>query len=68
LKNQFASSTAQPRLLNVREAASYLATSVHAIRKLQWSKTVPFLRIGKQIQFDRQDLDAFITSQKSLSS
>jgi excisionase family DNA binding protein len=64
VKNQFASSTAQPRLLNVREAASYLATSVHAVRQLQWNKTVPYLRIGKLIQFDRADLDRFIDAQK----
>ncbi|MFZ0954572.1 MAG: helix-turn-helix domain-containing protein [Candidatus Sulfotelmatobacter sp.] len=65
MKNQFASSTAQPRLLNVKEAASYLATSVHAIRQLQWSRAISSLKIGKLIQFDRADLDRFIDAQKS---
>jgi excisionase family DNA binding protein len=64
LKNQFESSTAQPRLLNVKEAAAYLATSMHAIRQLQWNKSIPYLRIGKLIQFDRADLDRFIDAQK----
>jgi excisionase family DNA binding protein len=65
LKNQFASFTAQPRLLNVKEAASYLATSVHAIRQLQWSRAIPSLKIGKLIQFDRADLDRYVDQAKS---
>jgi excisionase family DNA binding protein len=54
-----------PRLLNVLEAATYLATTVHAVRQLQWSKAIPSLKIGKLVQFDRNDLDAFIMSQKT---
>jgi excisionase family DNA binding protein len=66
LKNQFDSSTAQPRLLNVKEAASYLACSVHAVRQLQWSRAIPSLKIGKLIQFDRADLDRYVDAQKVL--
>lgn len=55
------------RLLNIREAAAYLATTVHAVRQLQWKGLLPFLKIGKFVQFDRQDLDAFIAAQKTVA-
>lgn len=64
LKKQSAPSAVSPRLLNVREAAQYLACSVHAIRQLQWSSAIPSLKIGKLIQFDRQDLDRYVDAQK----
>jgi excisionase family DNA binding protein len=57
-------SVTSPRLLNVLEAATYLATTVHAVRQLQWSKAIPHLKLGKLVQFDRNDLDAFINAQK----
>jgi excisionase family DNA binding protein len=62
LKNSLA---VAPRLLNVREAAAYLACSVHAIRQLQWSNAIPSLKIGKLIQFDKVDLDSFVNAQKT---
>jgi excisionase family DNA binding protein len=62
------SATALPRCLTVPQAAAYLACTVPAVRALQWSRSVPFLRIGKRVVFDRHDLDAFITSQKALST
>jgi excisionase family DNA binding protein len=68
LKKQIAASPVQPRLLNVRQAAEYLACNVHAIRQLQWSRAIPFLKIGKFIQFDKQDLDAFVAAQKTASA
>lgn len=55
----------EPRLLNVRQAALYLACSVHAIRQLQWSRAIPSLKIGKLIQFDRSDLDKYVEAQKA---
>ena len=49
-----------PRLLNVQEASLYLACTVAAVRQLQWSRAVPFLKIGKRVLFDRSDLDHYI--------
>jgi excisionase family DNA binding protein len=65
LKKQIAASSVQPRLLNVRQAAEYLSCKVCAIRQLQWSREIPFLKIGKFILFDKQDLDAFVNAQKT---
>jgi excisionase family DNA binding protein len=57
--------TVEPRLLDVRQAAQYLACSVHAIRQLQWSRAIPSLKIGKRIQFDRADLDRYVDQTKA---
>ena len=64
MKNQVITSAAQPRLLTVPQAAFYLACTIPAVRQLQWSRSVPFLKIGKRIVFDRADLDRYVDAQK----
>lgn len=59
------SATALPRCLTVPQAAAYLACTVPAVRALQWSRAVPFLRIGKRVVFDRIDLDRYVDAQKT---
>jgi hypothetical protein len=53
-----------PRLLTIPQAAHYLSSTVWAIRQLQWSRTVPFIRLGARILFDVNDLNNFIEAQK----
>ena len=53
-----------PRLLTILQAAHYLSSTVWAIRQLQWSKAVPFIRLGVRILFDINDLNKFIDAQK----
>jgi len=65
LKKQSPTSALEPRLLNIRQAAAYLACNVHAIRQLQWSRAIPSLKIGKFVQFDKKDLDFFVETQKT---
>jgi excisionase family DNA binding protein len=57
----------QPRLLTVKQAAQYLATSTWAIRTLGWSGTIPPVRINKRVLFDVRDLDKFVDSAKAVS-
>ena len=54
----------QPRMLTVKEAASYLGATVWFIRELVWGRKVRSLKFGKRIVFDRADLDAFVEQQK----
>lgn len=56
---------AQARMLNVQQAATYLACSVFAIRTLGWSQTIPSLKIGRRVLFDRNDLDRYIDLAKA---
>ncbi|MBZ5508485.1 MAG: excisionase family DNA-binding protein [Acidobacteriia bacterium] len=53
------------RLLTVKEAATYLASTVWFVRSLAWERRVPFLKLGKRVCFDRVDLDKFIEQEKS---
>jgi excisionase family DNA binding protein len=57
-------STSPVRLLTIPQAAQYLGSTTWAIRKLQWNRTVPFIRLGSRILFDICDLDRFIEHAK----
>lgn len=54
----------QPRLLTVNQAALYLSSTTWAVRKLAWSQTIPFIRLGTRLLFDLVDLDRFIERAK----
>ena len=56
----------EPRLLGVREAATYLGSTVWAIRTLVWEEQVPHIKIGKRLLIDRADLDKFVDQHKIL--
>ena len=56
----------EPRLLGVREAATYLGSTVWAIRTLVWEEQIPHIRIGKRLLIDRADLDNFVDQHKIL--
>jgi excisionase family DNA binding protein len=51
-------------LVNVKEAAEYLAISPTSLRRNQWNGGIPYVRIGKRILFDIKDLDRFIEMNK----
>jgi excisionase family DNA binding protein len=56
--------TGDARLLTVKQAATYMASTVWFVRSLAWEKRIPHLRLGKRIVFDRADLDNFINASK----
>ena len=49
-----------PRLVTIKQAASYCSCSVWAIRDVIWSRELPACKIGKRYLIDRGDLDRFI--------
>jgi excisionase family DNA binding protein len=53
-----------PRLLNVKQAAQYLGTTVSCMRTLVWNERIKSVRLGQRLLFDRQDLDKFVDDQK----
>ncbi|HEV2522714.1 MAG TPA: helix-turn-helix domain-containing protein [Candidatus Acidoferrales bacterium] len=57
-------SAPEARLLTVKSAAQYLSTTIWCIRNLAWSRSVPHVRLGARILFDRADLDRYVESQK----
>lgn len=54
------------RLFDSREAAHYLCVSPRTLWTLQNCGTIPHVRIGRKVLFDRNDLDAWIEAQKSV--
>jgi hypothetical protein len=55
-----------PRLLNIRQTAEYLGTSVWLIRQLEWAGELRSIRnMGKKLLFDINDLNKLVESRKS---
>jgi excisionase family DNA binding protein len=53
-----------PRLLRIKQAATYLGGTEWFVRTLIWGREIPFLKLGKRLLLDRSDLDRYIDSQK----
>ena len=47
-------------LLTVQEAADRLGTSVRFIRRLRAERRINFIKLGKHIRIDSNDLDSYI--------
>jgi excisionase family DNA binding protein len=54
-----------PRMLTIKQAASYLGATVWFVRNLAWNRAVPHMQLGNRIQFDKSDLDAYIDRRKA---
>ncbi|MCP4959211.1 MAG: helix-turn-helix domain-containing protein, partial [bacterium] len=50
--------TARSQLLTIDEAAERLNVSVRFVRRLVAERRVPYLKIGKFVRFDQDDLDS----------
>lgn len=50
----------QARLVNVKQAGSYLGVSPWTIREMVWRGEIPEIRIGRRLLFDLRDLDRLI--------
>jgi len=56
--------TSTPRLLTVQEAARYLAVSVSTLYGWVWQRRVPFVKVGRALRFDLDDLKRFVEDNK----
>lgn len=52
------------RLLDLDAAATLLGISPHTLRSWTQQGKVPVVRLGSLLQYDRQDLEAFIQNAK----
>ncbi len=57
----------QKRLFTVKEAAAYLGRSEWSMRDLVWKRELPVVKSagGRKIFIDLQDLEAYISRNKS---
>jgi excisionase family DNA binding protein len=51
-------------LLNVQQAAHFLAVSVPTLYGWVWQRRIPFVKIGRALRFDRRDLAEFVRVNK----
>src|SRR4051812_40160171 len=54
-----------PRLLTIKQAATYLSATIWSVRELLWSDRIPHVVIGRRHLIDRGDLDRYIDRQLS---
>jgi excisionase family DNA binding protein len=55
---------AKSRLFTVRQAANYLGTTAASLYTKVWRREISFIKLGRSIRFDVQDLDALIELSK----
>ncbi|HZO56266.1 MAG TPA: helix-turn-helix domain-containing protein [Bryobacteraceae bacterium] len=55
---------AQPRLLTVKEAATYLGRTEQALQHLIHKRDIVVVRRGRRVHLDRTDLDRWIERNK----
>jgi len=56
--------SAQPRLMNVKQAAEYIGRSQKALRHMIANGTIPSVREGSRVHLDRGDLDRWVEMRK----
>jgi len=54
----------QTRLVTVREAARYLSMSVSTLYGWVWQRRIPFVKVGRALRFDLDDLREFVEGNK----
>lgn len=52
------------RLYSVKEAAPYLGRSVTALREMLWAGKLPYIKDGRRILLDIEDMNAWIEKMK----
>lgn len=50
----------EQRFLPISDAATYLGTTEHHIRKLIENRTIPYVKVGRYVRFDKHALDAWL--------
>jgi excisionase family DNA binding protein len=57
-----------PRLINIREAASFLNVSIRTVRRLLKVKKLTFFRVQGQLRFDPAHIDAYLQKRQIKAS
>lgn len=57
-------STDEIELLTVDQIASWLNKSTSAVYRLVWRRQIPYLKFGKSVRFDRQEILKWLEGKK----
>ena len=52
------------RYLSIHEAAQYIGCSDESLRQRVHRGNIPFIRDGRRIRFDREDLDRYMAARR----
>jgi excisionase family DNA binding protein len=52
------------RLQTIQDASEHTGLLVSFLRKMIFDRTIPFVKIGKRVYFDRDELNQWIDSHK----
>ncbi len=53
------------RLYSVPEAACYLGRTVDGLREMLWAGKLPYIKDGRRVLLDVQDMDRYIEANKT---
>ncbi|HCX90552.1 MAG TPA: hypothetical protein DHT43_08600 [Deltaproteobacteria bacterium] len=53
------------RLYSIKEASLYLGRSVWAVREMLWAGKIPYVKDGRRILLDINDMDLWIERSKT---
>jgi excisionase family DNA binding protein len=53
-----------PELVNVVEAARFLAVSPSTLYGWVWQRRISFVKVGRAVRFDRADLERFVAQNR----
>jgi excisionase family DNA binding protein len=56
------STETNPILLTPQEAADYLNVSLRMVRRIIETKRISYIKIGKHIRFDKNEIDAYLSA------
>ena len=56
--------TRATELVNVNEAARFLAVSPSTLYGWIWQRRIPFVKVGRAVRFDRADLEQFVSQNR----
>jgi excisionase family DNA binding protein len=56
--------TRPAQLVNVSEAAQFLAVSPSTLYGWVWQRRIPFVKVGRAVRFDMVDLERLVTQNR----
>lgn len=65
MSTQGISNPVRKRLYSIKDASVYLGRSVWAVREMLWAGKIPYVKDGKRILLDIQDMDNWIEKNKT---
>ncbi len=54
----------RPSLLNIRQVSQLLNVSVSTLYGWIWQRRIPFIKFGRSVRFDAEDLERFVEANR----